>query len=184
MKKTSILILILALALLTACGGGAKKAEEQPEPTAAPTAAPSPTPTPTAAPTPTPEPEQDKVEWLGYTLRIEERAAMTGSEWPLAGASRNIDDKDVNAGGSYVRFKLTCEDGVSQKDLIDEKVKLFLVTVSNGEELRPFGYNWWGIGFDSKTGFFSSDIQEGFYLVFEIPEGANIDYLRLSADRP
>ena len=182
MKKA--MALILALTLLTACGGtGASKEPAAPAETAAPTAEPTqaPTPEPTAAPTDTPEPEDlNKVEWQGYVLHIDDRQPMTGKNWPISGASRSIDGKDPKPDASYVMIQLGCDDGVRDDDLIDDKVKTIRLVLPDGTEVSPFGFNWWGIGFDSKTGFYSAEIQEGFRLVFEIPEGTDIAAVKLT----
>ncbi len=187
MKKA--LVLILALTLLSACGGSAGAAEKAtPEPTAAPTEAPTPTPTaePTAEPTPEPTatPDPNKVEWMGYALHIDDRQPMTGKNWPIQGASRAIDDKKLSSSANCVMLQLGCDDGVRSSDLTDDNVKQFLLTLPDGSEVRPYGYNWWGFQFDSTKGFVNNDVQDGFRLVFEIPEGTDLETLKLTVDLP
>ena len=106
--------------------------------------------------------------------------SIPGADWPIQGASVTIDNAQANDTATYALFRLMAEDGVRTDDLTDENVNLFSLTLPDGTQARPFGYNWWGIGFDMTTGFYTNEMQEGFWLAFEVPEGTDVETLSLS----
>lgn len=122
----------------------------------------------------------NEVEWMGYTLHIDERNSIPGADWPIQGASVTIDNAQANDTATYALFRLMADHGVRTDDLTDENVNLFSLTLPDGAQARPFGYNWWGIGFDMTTGFYTNEMQEGFWLAFEVPEGTDVETLSLS----
>ncbi len=119
---------------------------------------------------------QSEYEWESYTLTVEHAKEITGKEVDPISTSNIHDNK-------FVEIRLVGKNGdIALTDIQDSnKIKQFILTDADGKELSIYNVSFWGIGFDAKNGKFSSnDEQEGFTLIYWLPEGVTVNELTLS----
>ena len=74
------------------------------------------------------------------------------------------------------------EDGVAFADLTPDNIQQFVLKDENGEEIPLYCWSWWGVGYSDEKGFFTEESQEGFSLMYFLPDGVNAEDLVLSVE--
>ena len=136
------------------------------------------------------EPEEPVLEdtgvyqWLTYTMVYDSSEMIKGSDWPPKGASQKLQDEDPPEDDTFVMITLlNHEGGVAYTDLNRDNVSLFYLVDESGEEHSLFGFNWWGFEISASFQVTNYDMQEGFKVVFQVPEGTDPDTLKLFVRR-
>lgn len=129
------------------------------------------------------------VDWLSYRLTLTELREMehTESFQEVVFSSDSgslligqLSEKDVffntqldapPSGSRYVIARLvSAGGGISQEDITDQAVGTVHLRTSSGDDFEPLLYIIWGVEFDPGVGFSTNDEQEGFCLLFAVPE--------------
>lgn len=119
---------------------------------------------------------QREYEWESYTLTVEYAKEISGSEVDPNPTSNIHDDE-------FVEIRIVGKNGdIALTDIQDNsKIEQFILTDAGGNELSIYTIRYWGIGFDADNGDFSlNDEQEGFTLIYRLPEGVTVNELTLS----
>ena len=125
--------------------------------------------------------------WQGYELSVDAVLVGPGGEL-FSGAmlaSRILDKNDsrimTQITDRMVEIRLLGgPDGIKYEDMAgDEKFTAFVLKDAAGEALQMYCWSWWGVGWDSVKGFGTADTQEGFMLVYYLPDGVNAEDLTL-----
>ena len=74
------------------------------------------------------------------------------------------------------------EGGVAYADLEQEKIEQFVLKDASGEVIPLYCWSWWGVGYSDEKGFFTEESQEGFSLMYFLPDGVNAEDLVLSVE--
>lgn len=145
------------------------------------------------------EGEDTGVDWLSYRLTLVELREMDSSEsfqevvfstnsGGLSIRQLGTDDMLGNdtrligppAGSKYVVARLQSAEGkLRLEDITNQAVGTIHLRVSSGDRFEPCLYVLWGVKFDSVAGFSTNDEQEGFCLLFVVPEGIDLQELSI-----
>lgn len=145
------------------------------------------------------EGEDTDVDWLSYRLTLAELREMDSSEsfqevvfstnsGGLSIRQLGTDDMlgndtrliDPPAGSRYVVARLLSAEGkLLLEDITNEAVGTVHLRASSGDRFEPCLYVLWGVKFDSVAGFSTNDEQEGFCLLFVVPEGIDLQELSI-----
>lgn len=129
-----------------------------------------------AAQEPLPSGFEAEYTWLSYTLKVDYVKAVKGSEIDKNPMSTI---KDQN----FVEVRLLAKEGdILTEDINDEKkITQFVITTSGNEVLKLHSTTMRGVTFDAETGKFSTkEKQEGFSLIFELPDGVTLEDLTMT----
>lgn len=129
-----------------------------------------------AAKEPLPSGFEAEYKWLSYTLKVDYVKAVKGSEIDKNPMSTI---KDQN----FVEVRLLAKEGdILTEDINDEKkITQFVITTSGNEVLKLHSTTMQGVTFDAETGKFSTkEKQEGFSLIFELPDGVTLEDLTMT----
>ena len=127
-------------------------------------------------------------QWLNYELTVDAVKVAPGGELfsgPMR-ASRFIkqDNRIVTQiKETMVEIRLLGgEGGVAYADLEQEKIEQFVLKDASGEVIPLYCWSWWGVGYSDEKGFFTEESQEGFSLMYFLPDGVNAEDLVLSVE--
>ena len=129
-----------------------------------------------AAQEPLPSGFEAEYTWLSYNLKVESVKAVKGSDFDKNPMSTI---KDQN----FVEISLLAKEGdILTEDINDEKkITQFVITTSGNEVLKLHSTTMRGVTFDAETGKFSTkEKQEGFSLIFELPDGVTLEDLTMT----
>lgn len=132
------------------------------------------------------------VDWLSYRLTIAELREMEHTEsfqdvvfssgsgtlliGPLSGREVFSDSFSTQlasppSGSRYVVARLlSAGEEISEEDITEQTMGTVHLRASSGDRFEPLLYIIWGIEFDSTSGLSTNEEQEGFCLLFAVPE--------------
>lgn len=118
---------------------------------------------------------ETELKWLSYRLTQEPLRGMEETD--------RFQVKDPPSGSRYIVARLLSVEGELQTTDITEHATTFLLKDVEGNAYEPCLYSMWGVTFDVTTGVFGTkDTQEGFYLLFVVPESVDLTELRISTE--
>ncbi|MBR5047264.1 MAG: hypothetical protein IKX76_03410 [Eubacterium sp.] len=113
-----------------------------------------------------------ELKWLTYDLKLEELRDMDDSD--------HFSVKDAPEGSRYVVIKLLCTDGeIKMDDIKEDNTKSLILKDPYGGEYEPGLWAIWGIEYDAKKGFSTKETQEGFQLLYVVPQDIEAKNLSL-----
>jgi|GEM_PF-3684164 len=99
----------------------------------------------------------------------------------LSNNNMNTDVVDPPAGSRYVLARLLGADGkIIEEDITEQAVGTIHLRASSGDEFEPQLRILWGIEYDLSSGFSTDEEQEGFCLLFVVPEDIALQDLRIA----
>ena len=119
-------------------------------------------------------------DWLSYRLVVDYVKVVPGSEIDANPLSTIKDD-------TFAEIRLLGKDcEILFEDIENEdNLALFVLTDADGNELELHSYTCWGISIDAQTMQFSTnETQEGFSLLFSVPDGTDPEDLTLVVNAP
>jgi len=118
--------------------------------------------------------DTESIKWLSYDLVLDELREMNDSD--------NFSVIDPPDGNRYVVARLLSADGeIPAEKIVEENVKPLKLKDSNGTEYDSVLVSFWGVEFNDETGFSTKEMQEGFWLLYIIPENISLQDLTLIA---
>ena len=120
------------------------------------------------------ETRPESIQWLSYRLSLEELREMEDSD----GFSVNPPE----AGYRYMVAKLVSTDGeIETESITEQTLGTIALKDPSGRTYTPAAYTIWGVGFDVEKGFYTKELQEGFRLLFKVPEDVAPQQLTVTA---
>lgn len=111
--------------------------------------------------------QEKALKWLTYDISLEELRDMNDSD--------NFSVSDPPSGSRYVVTKFVSTSGEIRADEItQDNTKSFILKNSEGEEYTPYLLSMWGVEFDDTYGFSTKEMQEGFNLLYIVPESIEL----------
>lgn len=116
--------------------------------------------------------QEKTLKWLTYDLTLEELRDMNDSD--------NFSVNDPPLGSRYIVTKFVSTNGEIRADEItQDNTKSIILKDSKGEEYNPCLLSMWGVGFDDTNGFSTKEMQEGFNLLYIVPDDIELTELNL-----
>lgn len=116
--------------------------------------------------------QEKEYKWLTYDLTLEELRDMNDSD--------NFQVVDPPSGSRYVVTKLVSESGdIRADEITEEKTENIILKDSKGGEYKPCLLGMWGVSYDDTNGFSTKEMQEGFNLLYLVPDDIELTDLSL-----
>ena len=116
--------------------------------------------------------QEKEFKWLTYDLTLEELRDMNDSD--------NFQVVDPPSDSRYVVTKLVSKGGeIPADEITEENTENIILKDSKGAEYNPCLLGMWGIGFDDTNGFSTKEMQEGFNLLYLVPNDIELTELSL-----
>ena len=125
---------------------------------------------------PLPSGIQREYNWLSYTVTVAYAKVVQGKDAGLAPTAPNYE-------ADFVEIHFKAKDGqINSDDIMDpDKTAQFVLEDAQGNKLSCLTFQIWGVQFDVETAQFSTDeTQEKFSLLYELPDGVNLEDLTLT----